>query len=84
MNITVEISYYPLTGDYTKPVLELLNLLQQAPHITVATGDMSTLISGEFDAVMAVLTGAMKQLMLDYPSVFNIKIANACSTSTDA
>ena len=78
MHITVELSYYPLTDAYDKPVLELLELIKNQADISVEVGTMSTLLSGEYDQVMALLNSSMKQLMQKYPSVFNLKIANAC------
>jgi uncharacterized protein YqgV (UPF0045/DUF77 family) len=79
MNVTVEISFYPLIADFETAVQALLELLTEKPGITVETGMMSTLVSGKYDEVMALLSRSMKQLMSEYPSVFNIKIANACS-----
>lgn len=78
MHITVEISYYPLTDQYDQPVLELLELLKDQADIAIETGTMSTLIAGEYSVVMDLLNNCMKQLMQRYPSVFNLKIANAC------
>ncbi|MGQ7868367.1 hypothetical protein [Sunxiuqinia sp. sy24] len=78
MYITVEISYYPLTENYDQPVFQLLDLLNNQPEITVESGTMSTLIRGEYDEVMQILNTSMKELMRNYPSVFNLKIANAC------
>jgi uncharacterized protein YqgV (UPF0045/DUF77 family) len=78
MHITVEISYYPLVADYDKPVLELLALLENHPDVSVETGTMSTLLSGEYEVVMGLLNRSMKQLMQKYPSVFSLKVANAC------
>lgn len=80
MHITVEISYYPLVAAYDQPVLELLDLLKNQPGISVEPGTMSTLIGGEYEAVMQLLTSAIKQMIEKYPSVFNLKIANACET----
>lgn len=78
MYITVEISYYPLVDGYDQPVFELLELLGKHPQLRVEPGTMSTLIAGEYDAVMLLLSQSMKTLMANYPSVFNLKIANAC------
>ncbi len=78
MHITVEISYYPLVNDYDQPVHELLKLLKNQPEISTEVGTMSTLLSGEYEPVMNLLNRAIKQLMQKYPSVFTIKIANAC------
>ncbi len=78
MYITVEISYYPLLERYEKPVNELVALLEQQPEVEAEIGTMSTLLRGEFEPVMNLLTGAMSQLMAKYPSVFNLKISNSC------
>lgn len=78
MHITVEISYYPLVDQYDQPVFELLDLLKSQPEISIEVGTMSTLLSGEYEVIMDLLNNAMKQLMQKYPSVFNLKIANAC------
>ena len=78
MHITVEISYYPLLTNYEQAIFELLDLLKDQSDISVQTATMSTLISGEYDAVMSLLVNGMKQLMMKYPSVFNLKVANAC------
>lgn len=78
MNISIEISYYPLVSDFNQPVEELLAILKSNTAISVDIGSMSTLIGGEYDQVMELITTSMKQLMEKYPSVFNLKIANAC------
>ncbi|WP_321288578.1 thiamine-binding protein [uncultured Sunxiuqinia sp.] len=78
MHITVEISYYPLVTNYYQPVFELVELLKKHENLSIAVGTMSTQIGGNYDVVMPVLNNCMKQLMQKYPSVFNLKIANAC------
>ena len=78
MEITVEISYYALLEDYNFPVSEFLNIISKNQNITVETGVMSTVISGEFDEVMLLLVQTIKPFMEKYPSVFTLKIANAC------
>ncbi len=78
MHITVEISYYPLTEKFDAPINKLLELLNTESNISIEIGAMSTLISGEYDIVMGLLNSSIKQLMKEYPSVFNLKIANAC------
>lgn len=64
--------------NYNQPVLELVELLKKHEDLSIAVGTMSTQIGGNYDVVMPVLNNCMKQLMQKYPSVFNLKIANAC------
>lgn len=80
MEITVEISYYALQEDYNFPVSEFLNKISKNQKITVETGVMSTVISGGYDEVMLLLVQTIKPFMEKYPSVFTLKIANACQT----
>jgi len=43
MQITIEISYYALTGDYAAPVKDFLERLSQYKMIRTETGNMSTI-----------------------------------------
>ncbi len=72
MIITIEISYYPLSGDITEPINSFVDKLK-SDDIKVETGIMSSIITGEYDKVMKILNNSMKELMDKYPSVFNIK-----------
>lgn len=78
MTVTAEISYYPLSDDYVKPVNDFIEQLAD-DKITVEIGRMSSLITGDYTELMKRLTNAMGELMNNYPSVFNIKLSNACA-----
>jgi uncharacterized protein YqgV (UPF0045/DUF77 family) len=80
MEITAEISYYPLKEVYNKPVKEFLDVITKNNTVIIKTGIMSTIISGRYDDVMLLLVKAIKPFMEKYPSVFTLKIANACKT----
>lgn len=77
MFVTVEISYYPLVNDIDQPVYSFIEKIK-GEGIIVETGTMSTLVSGDYIKVMDVLTSTMGEIMVKYPSVFNIKLSNAC------
>lgn len=77
MIISVEISYYPLSEAYSKAVDDFIGEVSKR-NVTVETGKMSSVISGEYKEVMAVLTETIGEFMQKYPSVFNIKISNYC------
>ncbi len=77
MIITAEISYYPLTNDYSTPVEQFIQALAKA-DITIETGKMSTILTGDYHDIMKLLTDSMDELMREYPSIFNIRISNAC------
>jgi uncharacterized protein YqgV (UPF0045/DUF77 family) len=80
MEITVEISYYSLTEDYKTPVKEFLEEMTRNGNLKIETGVMSTMITGEYDQVMPFLDKTIRSFMEKYPSVFSLKIANACNT----
>jgi len=67
-----------LTGDYHTPVKEFLDTLTGNGIIAIEPGMMSTIITGEYDHVMHLLTETIRPFMERYPSVFVLKIANAC------
>lgn len=77
MIISVEISYYPLSDNYEGAVNKFIEQLYN-PAITIEIGKMSSVISGDYDIVMQSLTEAVKMMMEQYASVFNIKISNCC------
>ncbi len=78
MEVSAEISYYPLQGDYNTPVSEFIDKISKKRGIIVETGLMSTLVTGTYEDVMLLLSQTIKPFMVSYPSVFSIKIANAC------
>ncbi len=80
MEITVEISYYPLKEAYNKPVNEFIDVIAKNKKVIIETGTMSTIISGGYGNVMLLLVETIKPFMEKYPSVFNLKITNACKT----
>jgi len=80
MEITVEVSYYPLRKNYNKPVKEFINAIRANKKVVTNTDIMSTVISGGYDDVMLLLVETIKSFMKKYPSVFTLKIANACKT----
>jgi uncharacterized protein YqgV (UPF0045/DUF77 family) len=80
MNLTVEISYYPLDQEFEKPITEFIKAIKLNGKVRTEPGHMSTLIGGEYNDVMAVLTENIKPFMEIYPSVFALRMTNACKT----
>jgi uncharacterized protein YqgV (UPF0045/DUF77 family) len=56
MRAAVEISMYPLTGEYIPPIQSFIDRLNTHPGLTVLTNALSTQIWGPLDRIMAVLT----------------------------
>jgi hypothetical protein len=59
MRAAVEISMYPLTGDYRPPIQAFIDRLNTHPGLIVKTNHLATQIWGPLDRVMGVLTEEM-------------------------
>lgn len=59
MNISVEISMYPLTPEYTEPIDAFLSELHQTKGLKVITNNMSTQVFGEATLVMQTIQKAI-------------------------
>lgn len=80
MEITVEISYYPLMEDYIELVEQFLQKLAENRRVKFEFGTMSSLMTGTYEEVMELLNVQLKPFLERYPSVFTLKISNACSS----
>ena len=59
MHVAVEMSLYPLTGEFIPPIQDFIDRLNARPGLRVVTNSMSTQVSGEYDVVMQALTEEM-------------------------
>ncbi len=60
MQLSVEISLYPLQDNYLPIIKWFIERLDQYPEIQRLTNGMSTQIGGDYDTVMALLATEMK------------------------
>lgn len=80
MEITLELSYYPLQNEYEEIVSAFINELMDEKRIRIDIGVMSSLITGEYRMVMDIITEKMEPYLKKYPSIFKFSISNACNT----
>lgn len=59
MDLTVEISMYPLADDYIPAIDDFIALLNGVPGVKVVTTPTSTRLQGQYTTVMALLGEAM-------------------------
>ena len=59
MRAAVEISMYPLAGDYRVPIQAFIDRLNTHPGLSVRTNSLATQIWGPLDQIMAMLTEEM-------------------------
>ncbi len=77
MNVSVEISYYPLKDEFIPNIKNFIERLNTHSHIVVKTNGISTQVFGEYDKVMETLTREIRKSFELPHSVFVMKIINA-------
>jgi uncharacterized protein YqgV (UPF0045/DUF77 family) len=55
MHVAVEMSLYPLTGEFIPPIRAFIERLRSQPGLQVVTNSMSTQVSGEYERVFDAL-----------------------------
>ena len=60
MELSVEISKYPLADDYIPAIKSFIDRLNQVEGLKVVTNTMSTQVFGDYDLVMDVLKQEMR------------------------
>lgn len=59
MQVTAELSLYPLTPDYEGPIIAFIKYLKDQPSLSVCTHSMSTYVKGESTAVFRAINDAL-------------------------
>ena len=67
MNISLDISLYPLTPDYKKPILFFIKALQAYEGIEMLMNPLSTQLYGDFDLVWGAVG---KELLAAFGSAY--------------
>ncbi len=71
----VEISMYPLTGDYRPPIQAFIDRLNTYEGLVVRTNALSTQVWGSLDRVMAILADEIERSASDGPQlIFVMKV----------
>lgn len=77
MEITAELSMYPLDADYKPPIIDFIMDLREQPGITIVTNQLSTQLRGEFQAVTAAINRCMhKTMQAERRVIFTVKYLN--------
>ena len=75
MDVSVEISLYPLNNEYIPPIQDFIDRVNEAEGLTVKTSVMSTQVFGNYEKVMSCLTAQMKETFEKYrKNVFVTKV----------
>ncbi len=71
----VEISMYPLTGDYRPPIQAFIDRLNTHEGLIVRTNELSTQVWGSLDRVMAILAEEIERSASGGPQlIFVMKV----------
>lgn len=68
MQLSIEMSLYPLTDEYIPVIKEFIDRLNSHAGLTVHTNTMSTQVFGEFDVLMPVFQAELKKTYEKIPS----------------
>ncbi len=77
MNISVDISYYPLKEEFIPPIKGFIERLNYHDSIVVKTNGISTQVFGDYFDVMEIITKEIHKSFELPHSVFVLKIINA-------
>lgn len=78
MQVTIEISMYPLKEGYEEPILNFIEFLKSRDGFEVRVNETSTHLFGDFDAIFESLRMGMKSAWESYEkSVFVLKVLGA-------
>ncbi len=75
MDVSVDISLYPLESEYIDTIWDFIDLLKANKNLTVVTNGLSTQVFGDYKEVMAALTEDILKVFEDHRAVFVLKIA---------
>ncbi|MCK5824400.1 MAG: thiamine-binding protein [Ichthyobacteriaceae bacterium] len=75
MEVSVDISLYPLKEEFKKPIKQFINKIDAQSKFKVKRNNMSTSIFGDYKEVMNWITDNMEESLLDDENaVFVLKI----------
>ena len=78
MQVSLEISMYPLDQDYIPPIQSFIDELNTYPEIKVKTNSMSTQVFGEYDHIMeAIKTSILNAFGANNKVAMVMKLINA-------
>ena len=74
MEISVDISMYPLQKEFEAPILAFIKMLEKEKSVEVVRNELSTQVHGEYKIIMALLEKEMFSVFSEIPdSIFVLK-----------
>lgn len=79
MQISADISLYPLKKEYRDPIKTFISQLEAHSNVLVSKNSMSTTLLGDYKVLMPILEREMKTTLISFPkSMFVIKLSGGC------
>jgi len=74
MEISVDISMYPLQKEFEAPILAFIAMLEKEERVEVVRNELSTQVHGDYKVIMALLEKEMFSVFDEIPhSIFVLK-----------
>ncbi len=74
MEISVDISMYPLQKEYEAPISAFIEKLKQEPSVNVSCNELSTQLHGDYRTIMKLLEEEIYAVFNEIPdSIFVLK-----------
>lgn len=74
MEISVDISMYPLQREFEAPILAFIAMLEKEDDVEVVRNELSTQVHGDYKTIMALLEKEMFSVFTEIPdSIFVLK-----------
>ena len=75
MEISVDISMYPLQREFEAPILAFIDMLEKEQSVEVVRNELSTQVHGDYNTIMALLEKEMFSVFTEIPdSIFVLKL----------
>jgi uncharacterized protein YqgV (UPF0045/DUF77 family) len=75
MEISVDISMYPLQKEFEVPILAFIAELEKEQSVEVVRNELSTQVHGDYKVIMALLEKEMFSVFTEIPdSIFVLKL----------
>jgi uncharacterized protein YqgV (UPF0045/DUF77 family) len=81
MNLSAQISVYPLRQSRLRPTIEVVRAVLTKHGLSPQVGPMSTLVSGENTVIFAALSEAFAEAAALGEVVMTVTASNACPTA---
>ena len=84
MNVSLDISMYPLKDEFCHPIIDFINRLEQAPGLVLERNSLSTQVFGDLQTIMGLMTKELETVFEQNPhTVFVMKMVGVNRSKAD-